>query len=196
MIQLKLKLIQVGLVSATLILSSIAVHADIYRYVDANGVVHFTNTPTNRQFHFFMKEKRQKKATGSVPDLIRHYAAIFNLDDSLVRAVIKVESDYDPNALSSKGAQGLMQLIPGTARDMNVSDPFNPAQNICGGSRYLRLMLDQFGGNLEMALAAYNAGPSTVRRYGGVPPFDETRKYVKKVKKFYRHYQQNKDLTL
>jgi soluble lytic murein transglycosylase len=196
MIQLKLELIQVGLVLAALILSPLSVHADIYRYVDTNGVMHFTDTPTNSQFHFFMKEKRQKTSTGSVTDLIQHYAAIFNLDDSLVRAVIKVESDYDPNALSSKGAQGLMQLIPETARDMNVSDPFNPAQNIRGGSRYLRLMLDQFGDDLEMALAAYNAGPSAVRRYGGVPPFDETRNYVEKVKKFYRHYLQNKNVTL
>ncbi|MEJ2200632.1 MAG: lytic transglycosylase domain-containing protein [Desulfuromonadaceae bacterium] len=170
--------------------------ADIYRYVDAHGVVHFTDTPTSGAYHFYMKEKRSKDAKGSVVDLIEHYAKVFNLDDALIRAVIKVESDYNPHALSSKGAQGLMQLIPETARDMNVSDPYNPAQNIRGGSRYLRQMLDQFGDDLELALAAYNAGPSAVKRYGGIPPFAETQHYVEKVKKFYRHYQQQEETTL
>ncbi|WP_432822316.1 transglycosylase SLT domain-containing protein [Trichloromonas sp.] len=171
-------------------------HADIYRHVDANGVVHFTDTPTSGQYRFFMKEKKQRAERSSVTDLILHYASVFNLDDSLVRAVIKVESDYNPNALSSKGAQGLMQLIPETARDMNVTDPFNPEDNIRGGSRYLRLMLDQFDGSLELALAAYNAGPGAVRRYGGIPPFEETRNYVEKVKKYLRHYRQNRDAVL
>ena len=168
-------------------------HGDIYRYVDANGVVTFTDTPTNGRYQFFMKEKKQRGEKGSVTDLIKHYASVFRLEDSLVRAVIKVESDYNPNARSNKGAQGLMQLIPETAHDMNVTDPFNPEDNIRGGSRYLRLMLDQFDGKLELALAAYNAGPAAVRRHGGVPPFEETRNYVEKVKKYLRHYRQNTD---
>lgn len=196
LLQSKLKMLPVGLLFAALMFFPGDVHADIYRYVDAQGVMHFTDTPTNGQYRFFMKEKRQKVTRGSVVDLIQHYAAVFNLDDSLIRAVIKVESDYNPNAQSTKGARGLMQLIPETARDMNVLDAFNPEQNIRGGSRYLRLMLDQFDDDLELALAAYNAGPSAVRRFGGIPPFDETRSYVEKVKKFYRHYLQNKDATL
>ena len=171
-------------------------HGDIYRYVDASGIVHFTDTPTSGQYQFFRKEKKQQGGKGSVTDLIKHYASVFNLDDSLVRAVIKVESDYNPNALSSKGAQGLMQLIPETARDMKVTDPFNPEDNIRGGSRYLRLMLDQFDGSLDLALAAYNAGPSAVRRHGGIPPYEETRRYVEKVKKYLRHYRQGRDVIL
>lgn len=164
---------------------------DIYRYVDANGVVNFTDTPTNGRYQFFMKEKKQAGKQESVSDLIKRYASVFHLEDSLVRAVIKVESDYNPNALSNKGAQGLMQLVPETAHDMNVNDPFNPEDNIRGGSRYLRMMLDQFDGSLDLALAAYNAGPSAVRRHGGIPPYEETRNYVEKVKKYLRHYRQN-----
>ncbi len=163
----------------------------IYRYVDANGVVQFTDTPTSGQYKFFMKEKKEGGSKSSVSDLIKHYSSVFNLEDSLVRAVIKVESDYNPNALSNKGAQGLMQLIPETARDMKVTDPFNPEDNIRGGSRYLRLMLDQFNGSIELALAAYNAGPSAVRRHGGIPPYEETQNYVEKVKKYLRHYRQS-----
>ncbi len=166
---------------------------DIYRYVDENGVVQFTDTPTAGHFRFHRKERG---AGGSVTDLITHYASMYGLDTSLVKAVIKVESDYDPMAVSSKGALGLMQLIPETAKDMNVVDPMSPDQNIAGGTRYLRLMLDQFGGDLELGLAAYNAGPGNVKRYGGIPPFDETIRYVEKVKKYLRYYRQSKDAIL
>jgi len=162
---------------------------DIYKYVDANGVVNFTDTPISGGYKFFMKERKQSGKKDSVSDLIKHYSSVFHLEDSLVRAVIKVESDYDPNAQSEKGAKGLMQLIPETAHDMNVADPFNPEDNIRGGSRYLRMMLDQFG-TLDLALAAYNAGPAAVRRHGGIPPYEETRNYVQKVKKYLRQYRQ------
>lgn len=162
---------------------------DIYKYVDANGVVHFTNTPTGNEYKFYLKESVGSKMEGeSVSEVIARYAETFDLEEALIKAVIKVESDYNPKAVSSRGAQGMMQLIPGTARDMEVSDPFNPDQNIRGGSRYLRLMLDEFGGNLELALAAYNAGPGSVRRHGGVPPFKETQQYIERVKQYLRHY--------
>ncbi len=161
----------------------------IYKYVDANGVVHFTNTPTGNQFRFYMKETSDTNAaSGSVSDLIARSARTFELEEALIKAVIKVESNYDTRAVSSKGAQGLMQLIPSTAQAMQVSDPFNAAENIRGGSRYLRLMLDQFDGDLELALAAYNAGPGNVRRYGGIPPFPETQNYVRKVKEYLQAY--------
>jgi hypothetical protein len=117
---------------------------------------------------------------------ISSHAAEQGLDSRLVQAVIQVESAYDPRAVSRKGAQGLMQLMPTTAHLLQVDDPFDPQENIRGGARYLRLMLDLFEGSLELALAAYNAGPGAVQRYGGVPPFDETREYVRRVLTLYR----------
>jgi len=167
----------------------VVAQCDIYKYVDADGVVHFTNTPTGNQYRFYLKETaRPDVGSGSLGDQIARSAKAFDLEEALIKAVIKVESNYDPKAVSAKGAQGIMQLIPETAREMQVSDPFNAAENIRGGSRYLRKMLDEFGGNLELALAAYNAGPGNVRRYGGVPPFAETRNYITKVKKYLQFY--------
>jgi len=176
--------------SAILILSCfVPARGDIYKYVDPNGVVHFTNTPTGNQYRFYLKETSSGyNGEEPISDVIARYAKAFNLEEALIKAVIKVESDYNPKAVSSRGAQGMMQLIPETARLMDVGDPFNPEENIRGGSRYLRKMLDEFGGNLELALAAYNAGPGSVRRHGGVPPFAETRQYIKRVKKYLRDY--------
>ena len=171
--------------------------ADIYRYVDANGVTHFTNTPTHGHYNFYRKESfSSAPRVLSYAELIKRYAGQYDLDEALVKAVIKVESDYRPHVVSSKGAQGLMQLIPETARDMNVSDPFDPSDNIHGGTRYLRLMLDQFDGDLELALAAYNAGPGTVKRHGGVPPYTETLNYIQRVKHYLDYYRQAGDTLL
>ena len=116
------------------------------------------------------------------------------LEEALIQAVIKVESDYNPSAVSSKGALGMMQLIPKTAKFLKVADPLDPEQNIRGGSHYLRLMLDQFKGDLDLALAAYNAGPTAVRRYGGVPPFAETQRYLTKVKFYLDYYRSSPDV--
>ena len=112
--------------------------------------------------------------------LIEDFALERELDPRLVQAVVQVESGYNPRALSNKGAIGLMQLMPGTARDLAVADPWSPEQNLRGGTSYLRQMLDRFG-ELELALAAYNAGPEAVVRHAGIPPFDETRTYVRKI---------------
>ena len=118
--------------------------------------------------------------------LIDRYARDQGLDPMLVRAVVQIESAYDPRALSHKGAMGLMQLMPETARDLGVGDPWNVRQNLSGGTRYLRAMIDRFGGRLELGLAAYNAGPSAVERYGRIPPYEETTNYVDKVLTLYR----------
>lgn len=120
-------------------------------------------------------------------EIIDLAAKKYNISSAVIKAVIKAESNFNPTVVSSAGAQGLMQLMPGTARLLGVKDSFDPVQNIDGGVRYLRDMLNKFGGNLELALAAYNAGPGNVTKYGGIPPFDETQNYVKKIMGFIRN---------
>ncbi|MBF0171451.1 MAG: lytic transglycosylase domain-containing protein [Nitrospinae bacterium] len=139
-------------------------------------------TPLTTRSHG--RSARPASYEGIIADAARRH----RLDPALIKAVIKVESGFNRYSVSDKGAQGLMQLMPGTARDMQVSQVFDPADNIDGGARYLRKMLDTFRGNLRLALAAYNAGPNAVLRHGGVPPFDETRRYVHKVWSAYGAY--------
>lgn len=117
-------------------------------------------------------------AASGIDEAIEQIAAQVSLQPQVIHSVIKVESNYDPSAISPKGAQGLMQLIPATARRFGVSNVFNPAENIQGGSKYLKYLLDLYGGNYGLALAAYNAGEAAVARYGGVPPYPETRNYL------------------
>jgi soluble lytic murein transglycosylase-like protein len=114
--------------------------------------------------------------------LIREAAGRYKLDEDLIRAVIRAESSFDPLQVSPAGAKGLMQIMPILAKELNVRDPFDPRQNIMAGAKYLRRLLDAHSGNVSLALASYNAGPSTVARYKGMPPFRETRNYVKKIK--------------
>jgi len=168
-----------------LLLSASLADATIYRYVDETGRLHFTDVPTSTVYRFYSADSTR----GSLSTLIEHYAARFQLDSALVKAMIKVESDFDPQVVSTSGAKGLMQLMPATALEMGVSDPFDPGQSIYGGTCYMRQMLDAFNSNLDHALAAYNAGPMTVQRYGGIPPYDETRDYVRRVKKYRDYYQ-------
>ncbi len=122
-----------------------------------------------------------ERRSDAPPDAIDRAAHLYNIPAELVRAVIAVESAGDASAVSNRGALGLMQLMPGTAGKMYVRDPVDPAQNIHGGTRYLRYLANQFGGDMMLMLAAYNAGPEAVRKFHGVPPFDETRQYVRKV---------------
>lgn len=178
--------------------------ADIYKYEDENGVLHFTDAPNDKRFKIYMRDIRKDKRlrttfkmSGCVKNpaefesIINSCALQYGVDKSLVKAVIHAESGYDPNAVSSKGAQGLMQLMPKTAQDLKVSDSFNPTDNIRGGVRYLRFLLDTFKGDVSLALAAYNAGLTRVARYGGIPPIEETRNYVSKVLSYQKSYRSN-----
>jgi len=158
--------------------------------MDADGVLHFSNAPTDPRYKKMKGAQTRVRRSPTVPSLTLHEtiqrtAHTHSLSPALVHAVIRAESAYDPKAVSSKGAMGLMQLMPGTASMLNVSNPYDPTENISGGVRYLRYLLDRFGGNLELALAAYNAGESRVLRNNQVPRISETQQYVRKVLRWY-----------
>ena len=172
-----------------LLLTPITGQAGIYRYVDKFGKLHFTNVPTTTKFRYYSGEQSKS----DIDSLIEESAQRYQLDRALIKAVIKVESNFNPRVVSVKGAQGLMQLMPGTAAEVGVRNPFDPAESIQGGSLYLRKMLDSFDRNLDYALAAYNAGPNAIRKYGGIPPYEETRNYVKRVKYYFDYYRRLKD---
>jgi soluble lytic murein transglycosylase len=164
-------------------------HAAIYYHVDEEGVYHFTNAPSKPYFRIlpaFGLPKDVNLTTGPYADLINRTAREHGIEPNLIKALIRVESNFNPGAVSRKGAQGLMQLMPATAANHAVADAFDPGQNVAGGVRYLRKLLDLFGGDQRLALAAYNAGENAVLRYNGVPPYRETQQYVRKVLDLYR----------
>lgn len=169
----------ITLVTCYFLLITCPAWAGIYSYTDEKGQLYVT----------YHEEGLTIKTKEDGFDLfIKKLAEKHNLDPLLVKAVIKVESDFEVEALSRKGAQGLMQLMPQTARDLRVKDVWDPHHNIEGGVRYLRKMIDKFNNNWSLALAAYNAGPNKVKEYGGIPPYPETQRFVRKVISYYRYY--------
>ena len=164
--------------------------ADIYRYQDEQGVWHFTNIKSDTRYKLFFKTpgREPTEYIKEYESLIQQASEKFSVDPYLIKAVIKAESDFDYQAVSSKGAQGLMQLMPETAYDMEVGDPFDPEANIFGGARYLGLLLERYKNDKMKALAAYNAGPERVEEYQGIPPFTETRDFIERVLKYYEAY--------
>jgi soluble lytic murein transglycosylase-like protein len=182
---------------ASLALASVA-EAGAYRYVDPTGNVHYTDTPADSRYRpvpgwressarVTLPAPSVARARASLPylELIRSTAERHRVDHRLVEAVVTVESGGNPRAVSRKGAQGLMQLMPQRAVLLGVKNPFDPGQNVDGGVRHLRDLLQRFGGDVTLAVAAYNAGEEAVRSHQGVPPFEETQDYVRRIRALY-----------
>lgn len=180
------------LTSIILVCSSSFALSRIYTFTDKDGVVHFSNIPSDQRFRP-IGNPVQSRRSSSVPEYyfdthINDAARLYQIDPSLIKAVIKRESNFDRYARSAKGALGLMQLMPATALDMNVTDSFDPRQNIFGGTRYLKWLSKIFSGDLELILASYNAGPEKVKLIRTIPDISETRSYVRAVLNYYDMY--------
>jgi len=176
--------------------------ADLYRFTDQDGNTYYTNTPGDGRVKVALSPQANRSKSGS-PSLIQdrkgNFDPIissasrnFSVDPDLVRAVIQAESNFNPQAVSPKGAMGLMQLMPATAREMAVTDPFNPEENIQGGVRYLSELLQLLNHKLPLALAAYNAGPTKVLARNEIPPIEETKDYVQRVLRNYKNFKHQK----
>jgi soluble lytic murein transglycosylase len=172
-----------------------AASADIFMYVDRQGIMHFSNVPTSSKYRPYMRETGRRilpsparRNIGRYDGLIADAARRLGVAEPLIKAVIHVESGFNPTAVSKRGALGLMQIMPYNLKRLRVHNPFDPSQNIMGGARYLKQMLQRFKGNTTLALAAYNAGPGAVEQHRSIPPFRETKNYVRKVLRYYRQY--------
>ncbi len=202
-------LLWVGLITLQSLSANTAQASRLYSYMDGNGVLHVTNIPLNAASHGYLAGRTDKtiyamdgyssmkgcrgvnhgcqkwryplQTSRDIAGTIARAALHHGLDPDFVGAVVKIESGGAVRAISARGAKGLMQLMPGTARELGIVDPFDPIANIWGGTRYLKMLLTRFDGDVILALAAYNAGPGRVERCGGVPPFRETREYIRRV---------------
>ncbi len=170
-------------------------YGDIYRYVDKNGVLHFTNVPSTPGYTLHRpglgggyEIKYSSYNSDQYDHLISEASKRYGVSFPIVKAIIKAESSFNPRAVSKKGAVGLMQIMPQNFKPLNIRNPYDPKDNILGGTRYFRHLLDFFGGKLTHAVAGYNAGPNSVVKYNGIPPYKETKTYVKKVIRYYRDY--------
>jgi soluble lytic murein transglycosylase-like protein len=192
-----MRVLTVGLCCLAVFAVSGAVRADIFHFIDRDGVAHYTNVQPagggwRRLYHTDDRghptaalgnaERKVDPARMKVYDEhIKEAAALYQLPEAFIRAIVLVESNFFPDAISDAGAMGLMQLMPGTALNMGVLNAFDPRQNVLGGTRYLRLLANRFNGDLVLTVAAYNAGEGAIEKYRGVPPYLETRRYVRRV---------------
>jgi soluble lytic murein transglycosylase-like protein len=185
--------------------------ADIFQFTDGDGVVHYTNVqPRNSGWKRLYRDSPRSNPTvarsnprTADPDRMRLFGAhireaakLYQLPEAFLRAIVMVESNFFPEAVSEDGAMGLMQLMPGTAVNMGVLDAFDPRQNVLGGARYLRMLANRFNGDLVLTVAAYNAGEGAIKRFNGVPPYQETRMYVKRVLHHYYAFRNTTELAL
>jgi soluble lytic murein transglycosylase-like protein len=193
-------MLRLALLIATLFAASIAAaNPKIYTYLDAQGLRHYTDVPDNNRYRLLVLSPQDRTASGDRYDMrllakasrydsiIEHAALSAAVESNLLRAVIVVESGFNSHAVSKRGAVGLMQLMPATASRFGVSNPYDAQQNVHAGARYLKFLIDRFGHDIRLALAAYNAGEEAVARNGGqIPPFSETMAYVPRVLKIYK----------
>jgi len=187
---------------SSLLFLAVPSEAGIYKYEDERGVIHFTNCPRDPQFKLYIRDSKDDpglpgsrsatpyiiKDSTSFDTLINEFCQKYEVDFALIKAIIRAESGFNPIAVSRKGARGLMQLMPETASRVNVSNPFNPRENIEGGVRHFKYLLSLFNNDLRLSLAAYNAGENLVAQLGDIPPYRETIDYVQKVLQYYRSY--------
>lgn len=180
------------LVTAALLIYAADASADIYKHVDEKGDVHFTNVPTTTKFNWVMKEEGSLTVKtvyyGTYDEIIKASSKKYGVDPALAKAIVKAESDFNAKAVSKKDARGLMQLLPETARLLGVKDIHDPEENIEGGIKHLSELMKSFPDDIRLAVAAYNAGSKAVLKYGAVPPYPETRTYVKRVMHYYGIY--------
>jgi len=179
----------------SLFISFMYAQADIYRFKDENGVWHFTNIRSDRRYRLYIKTGRikGKRYIIDYDTIIQRAAKQFAVEPHLIKSIIMAESSFDPSAISKSGAQGLMQLMPTTANDMEVNNPFDPEENIFGGTKYLSLLLKKFKQDKKLAIAAYNVGPSVVANSDSTPLLPQTRHFVEKVMKYYSEFKKQGD---
>ena len=162
--------------------------ADIYKYVDERGVAHLTNMPTSPKYKLLIKANKVQSREKKYDSIINELCEKYGVETSFIKAMVKTESNFDPYAVSKKGATGLMQLMPEKAKDLSVNDSFDPKQNLDGGIRHVSYLLKKYEGDVKLALAAYNAGENAVKRNNGIPPFAETQNYIIKVLRLVEKY--------
>ena len=189
------KAVLTALIVLALMRTLCSAQSGIYFYIDEDGNHYYSDAPTSDRYvpsdiGFFKNPSAlpESRPNDTYDDIIRKAAQYHGVDFALVKAVIKAESDFNPYAVSSAGAQGLMQIMPSNFKSFDLDDPFDPERNITAGTRYLKYLIDRYNQDLHLALAAYNAGPGIVDRYGDIPPFRETRGYVKRVLSYYDRF--------